>query len=564
MASVNRLGRNQHWLMSLGFLLLSLAFNCLTGLAQPALPLDLPQLVVVIIVDGFPAEQLTKYSDQFGPGGLRLLMDEGAWFSDAHFGHSVTVTAAGHATIMTGARPERHGIIGNDWMDRETRSWIYCVEDPSHSYLGEPSRQGAGTSPRNLKVSTLGDELRGANGFSRILAIAGKDRTAILPAGQLGEAYFYSRQSGRFITTNYYRQRYPGWWQSFYSGNPQNRWFSKDWRLLLPEQAYDRSAADNRSHHRSSLGLGKAFPHPIDGGLDQPGPAYYEALLRAPFGDEYTVEFARAAILGESLGKNPRGVPDLLVLGLSSHDYVNHLFGPESRQSHDHLLRLDRVLAELITFLKGWVGLDRAAIILTSDHGFSYSPEHWAKMDLGTGRIDPYQMIRRLNEFLSSEFDPGTYAVSWFMPSIYLDYQLIKRNGLDPLQVEEAAARFLLGQPGIEAVWTRTQLESGQLPKNRLGQQVASSWDSTRSGDLFVVQKNRWYLMGKPDALAAPHGSPYPYDTHVPLLFFGPWFKSGRYPLRVEIVDLAATLAHLLKLELSSQAEGRVLIESLK
>ena len=142
--------------------------------------------------------------------------------------------------------------------------------------------------------------------------------------------------------------------------------------------------------------------------------------------------------------------------------------------------------------------------------------------------------------------------------------QQIKRNDLDPLQVEEAAVRFLLGQPGIEAVLTRTQLETGQLPKSRLGQQVASSWDSTRSGDLVVIQKNRWHLMGDPDALAAPHGSPYSYDTHVPLLFLGPWFKSGRYPLRVEIVDLAATLARLLKLELSSQAEGRVLIESLK
>ena len=399
---------------------------------------------------------------------------------------------------------------------------------------------------------------------SRVLSVSGKDRSAILTAGKLGTAYFYSSQTGRFITSTYYMDQYPDWWKKFYFANPQNQWFAREWRLLLSLQSYSRSAPDNRPQHIDQLGLGKVFPHSVNGGSDRPGEAYYGALIRTPFGDEYTLQFIRAVVQGEQLGHNAQGVPDILVAALSSHDYVNHLFGPESRQSHDHLLRLDRALADFLAFLEKYLGLENVVMVVTADHGFSDSPEHCAKKGLDGGRIDSDQMLHELNGFLSSRFGPGQYTLSWLNPTIYLDYQWIEQKGLSRERVEGAAVEFLSGYPGIDTAFSRGQLEHGELPAIELGKQVARSWHAERSGDLFLIQKPCWYLLREPNELAATHGSPHPYDTNVPLLFLGQAFNPGTYESDARVVDIVPTLARLLELSLPSSSEGRVLIEILK
>ncbi|MDA2932783.1 alkaline phosphatase family protein [Acidobacteria bacterium AH-259-D05] len=546
-------------------LLILSAFAFSQSSGKPSDEFSLPQLVVVIIVDGLPQEQLTKYFDQLTEQGFKFLLEKGAWFTNAHYSHSTTFTAVGHATILTGAHPYRHGLIGNDWLDSETQTRVYSVEDPAHVYLGEATGDQAGTSPRNLRVTTVGDELLLANGFSsRVLSISGKDRGAILPAGKFGTAYFHSSKSGRFVTTTYYMEKYPRWWKKFDSGQPQDRWFGKSWEPLLLPQAYSRSAADGRPQHVDYNGLGKKFPHRVTGGLDGPGPAYYSALLRTPFGNDYTLAFVKAALQGEGLGKNPNNVPDILVVSFSSQDYVTHLFGPESKQAHDHFLRLDRTLAKFFSFLDEWVGLSNTLMMLTADHGFAHTPEWCQEHGLEAGRIDPTEMIKELNQSLSLRFGPGIYAISWFNPTIYLDREMIEDNQLNPSQVESAAADFLLNYPGIEIVFTKTQIENGQIPITPMARQVMLSWDPHRSGDLFVVQRTCWYLLGQPHAFASTHGSPHSYDTHVPLLFLGRWFRPGKYGNNAEIVDIAPTLAHILNVRLPSGNEGRVLVEILK
>ena len=533
--------------------------------ANPSDEASLPQLVVVIVVDGLSQEQLTKYSDQFSPQGFKLLLDKGAWFTNAHFTHATTVTATGHATILTGAPPYRHGLIGNSWLDRETKTRVYCVEDSAHVHLDEASETHAGTSPKNLKVTTLGDELLLSNGFkSRVLSVSAKDRAAILLGGKLGTAYFYSSKSGRFITSTYYAKEYPDWWKKFYAGKPQDRWFGKSWEPLLSSQAYSGSAADGRPQHIDYNGLGKKFPHRVTGNLDEPGPAYYSALTSTPFGDDYTFEFVRAAVEGKGIGNNPNNVPDILAISFSSHDYVNHFFGPESKQAQDHSLRLDRTLAGFFAFLDEWVGLTDTLIVLTADHGFANTPEYCQSLGLDAGRIDPAEMIQELNGALSSRFGSAQYTLSWMSPTIYLDRKLIKDKNLDPSQVENLAAKFLSTYPGIETVFTKTQIENGHFPPTPLARQVVLSWDPGRVGDLYLIPKTCWYLLMYPNALAATHGSPHAYDTHVPLMFLGRWFKPGRYGNTAAIVDIVPTLVHILGVRAPSGSEGSVLTEILK
>lgn len=553
-------------LLGVSLFIVALAVPGVAGTAT-AVGSDLPKLVVVIVVDGLPQEQVVKYLDQLGEGGFKRLLDSGAWFTNAQYGHSMTETAVGHATIMTGAHPYRHGVVGNEWFDQKTKMHIYGVSDPNSQYVGEPTPVGVGTSPHNLRVTTIGDELRLKTGFqAKVLSISIKDRGSILPGGKLGTAYWFSSGTGRFITSTYYRNAYPEWWQRFHADVPQDKWFGKTWEPILPPAAYARSASDDRPYYSDYRSLGTKFPHIVTGGLAQPGKDYYEALAWTPFGDEYLLAFVKAAVQGEHLGKNENGVPDLLTVSFSSHDYVNHAFGPESRQSHDHFLRLDRTMANFLMFLDRWVGLANTLVVLTADHGFHNAPEYCTEvLKLEAGRIDPQQMVEGLNAHLSRKFGTATYILSWRRPTLYLNYDLIDGKSLNRADVEAAAADFLAPYPGVFAVYTRTQLILGQVAPTQLWKMVVRTWNSEVSGDLLVIPKSCWFLDEEPNKYAATHGSPWINDTHVPLIFMGPWWiQPGKYAPSIEIVDIVPTLAHLMNLRPPNGSEGRVLAEILR
>jgi predicted AlkP superfamily pyrophosphatase or phosphodiesterase len=523
-----------------------------------------PKLIVFMAIDGFPQEQLVKYYDQYGDGGFKLLLDKGVWYSNANYSHATTYTGVGHATLLSCAHPYKHGVIGNDWLDKRTKQRIYSTEDARHKYLDEGTKPHQGTSPFNMKVTTVGDELIYANGKSKVIAIGGKDRSSIGLAGQYGTAYMHSAVTGRFITSDYYMKEYPEWWTKFYESKPQDKYFGKTWKLSMPEEAYARSVPDDRPWSTNYKGLGTKFPHPISGGADKPNPSYYDATIWSPFGDDLMLDFTKAAIEGENLGNNPAGVTDILALSWTSHDYINHLFGPESRQSHDQTVRLDRVLADLFAFLDQRLGLDNILITLSADHGFMNIPEYSTSRNLDAGGIDPEKMIQAANEALSRKFGDGKYITTWWNPTLYIDYDLVDSKGLDRVAVENAAQRFLRDYPGVEAVYTRTQLEDGRMPNTRLAKQVILAWHQQISGDIVVMNKPNWYLFAKPLTYASTHGSPWAYDTNVPLAMYGPkWIKAGKYG-DAEVVDLARTLAHILNVRPPNGCEGRVLSEALK
>jgi predicted AlkP superfamily pyrophosphatase or phosphodiesterase len=537
--------------------------TCLMGAALPAWAAALPQpkLVVVLVVDGLPQEQVQRYRDQFGPGGLRRMLEQGASFSNAHQAHGITVTAVGHAAILSGAYPYQHGIIGNNWLDPQTRESVYCTEDRKYSYLGEDTKPSDGTSPANLRVSTVGDELRYATGNrAKVVTVSGKDRGAILLAGKTGTAYMYMDGSGNFASSSYYMSAHPDWVKRYQAGKPQDRYYGKRWTPLLPDAAYAGDAPELPDPKGS---MRTAFPFQYTSDSGQPDIKYYNSLRVSPFVDQLTLDFARAAIEGENLGRNPSGATDLLGVSLSSHDYVNHAYGPESKMSHDHLQRLDRMLAEFFSYLDKRVGLDQTLVILTADHGFANVPEFAQANHQDAQRIDAKKMMAALDAHLNQKFAAGKLVAGYLMPNIQLDYAAIEKKGLAREVVEDAAARFLLGVEGIAQVFTRSQLEHGGATDTRLGTLMRRAWHRQLSGDLMVVTKP--FSMFNFGGMGSTHGSPYTYDSNVPLMIMGkPWIAAGAYGQYAEVVDLAPTLSHLLHLRPPAAAEGRVLTELLR
>ena len=521
-----------------------------------------PKLVLVLVVDGLPQEQVQRYRDQFGQGGFRRLLDQGAWYSNAHQAHGVTVTAVGHAAILTGAYPYQHGIINNNWLDPISLATVYCTQDSKHTYLGEETKSGDGTSPANLRVSTLGDELRYATGNrANVVAVAGKDRSAILLAGKTGTAYMYNNRSGNFVSSTYYMSGYPDWHKKYHAKKPQERFYGKQWQALLPEAAYLADANDDLIAPLS-IASSQRLPVSFTSKSGKPDAEYFEKLFTSPFLDEMTFDFARSALDGEKLGNNPQHVTDLLAVSLSSHDAVNHVYGPESRMSHDHLQRLDRLLANFLSFVDQRVGLDNTLIVLTADHGFPNTPEFSQSNKLDAQRLDGVKLMEQLNLHLFDKFGVEKIARKWSPPNYFLDYALIEKNKFKREEVENTAARFLLNAPGVANTLTRTQLESGALPDNRISKLMQRAWHRQISGDIVVVAKPYWYFSSSDHG--ASHGSPYKYDTNVPLMLMGkPWVSPGSHGEYAEVVDITSSLAHILRIRPPAASEGRVLIESL-
>jgi len=526
----------------------------LAGCAAPLAPAaaEKPRLVVFVVVDGLPQRQVIDYRDQLAPDGLRRFLDRGAWFADAHYGHSNTQTAPGHATMLTGAYPHRSGIIANEWRNPATGEVEYNTGDPAASYIGHKTNRLDGTSPKNLRAETVGDVLRRLDARSKVIAISGKDRGAILPAGHSGTAYMYQAQTGEFASTTYYMKTHPQWVVDFHARKPADAYFQKEWQPLLDAPAYARSLPDGQSWYAK---WGGKLPMKLGEGMEAPGPRFYVSVLASPFGDELMLAFARAAIAGEELGKDD--VPDILSVSLSSHDYINHGFSAESRISHDHLLHLDRHLERFFRDLDATVGKDRYVVALTADHGFMPAPELSQSQGRDAGRLSGSQLVAQMNAGLAQRFGPGQWVLGVSAQALVLNHALVAERKLDAAALQEEARSLLLAEKVVAAAYTRREIETGSRAGAPFFEQVRRSWDSARSADIAIILKPYWMYSS---TSATTHGSPHAYDTQVPILFYGPrWVKPGRVDARVEVADIAPTLARILGIPAPSSSEGKPL-----
>jgi predicted AlkP superfamily pyrophosphatase or phosphodiesterase len=546
------LNRRRLLLAAVSGTLLTACAQAPVGTAAPAAAP--PKLVVFIAIDGLPMRQVMGEREHFGPDGFRRFLDQGAWFSQAHYSHGFTVTAAGHAVMLTGASPWRTGMIANEWRDPATLAEVYNTGDTDYHYIGEKTAPLAGTSPRKLKAETVGDVLRRLQPESKVISISGKDRGAILPGGHLGTAYMYMSETGHFASSTYYMQSHPQWVEAFNAARPADKYFGQTWAPLLPDSAYAGSAPDDQAW-QADAGNGRHLPAKITGGLGEPGSKFYAALLPTPFADELTLDFARAAIVGEQLGA--RGKTDILAISLSSHDYVNHAFGPESRLSQDHLLQLDRHLQAFFRDLDQRVGRGNYLLALTADHGFADTPE-WAKAHgRNAGRVAPDAMAKAMEDALASRFGAGPWVKTMSATGFLFNEPLIRERGLNPDEVYGVAQAAVKQVPGVGDAFTRAEL-AGSDTRSPVLVAMRQSWDPERAAPLQVVVQPNWLISSRPQG--SSHGTPYEYDTHVPLLTWGPaWVGQGEVSTPVAVVDFAPTLAHILGLPAPAQSEGHAL-----
>jgi hypothetical protein len=529
----------------------ALVSACATSADAPAQAKP-PRLVVFMAIDGLPQRQVTAYRDQLSPDGFARFLQRGTWFTDAHYGHGFTVTAAGHATMLTGAYPHRTGVIGNDWRNRATGELEYCTGDTRHTYIGNTTKRLDGTSPKNLQAETVGDMLRKADSRAKVIAISGKDRGAILPAGHRGTAYMFMGSSGQFASTTYYMAAHPGWVDAFNGEKRADRFFKRPWAPLMAEAAYARSLADGQPW----FAKGGQLPATMGEAQEKPDGAYYAGLLRSPFVDLMSLEFARAAIAGEQLGQDD--VPDILSISLSGHDYVNHAFSAESRMSHDHMLHLDGMLESFFKHLDATVGRDRYVVVLTADHGFMPAPEHSKSQGHASGRVSGSQLLARINTGLEQKFGAGKWAQALSASSVMLDRPLMAARGVDAAAVEQETRRLLLAEESIAVAYTRAELLDGSRAGAPHFGAMRRAWHAERSGDVQYALKPYW--MHTSTTAVTTHGSLHPYDTNVPILLWGPaWARPGQVDQRVEVVDIAPTLARWLGVAVPPQSEGKLL-----
>lgn len=517
---------------------------------QPAAPVK-PRLVVFIAIDGLPMRQVMSERARFAPDGFRRFLDQGAWYSNAHYSHGYTVTAAGHATMLTGAPPYRSGVIGNEWRDPATFDAVYCTGDAAYHYIGETTAPLAGTSPKNLKAETVGDVLRKIRPEAKVISISGKDRGAILPGGHLGTAYMYMGATGHFASSDYYQPRHPKWVEDFNSSGAAERYFGREWAPL----AQHSTAAGWDQPWQNDAGNGRSLPVAVTGGLSAPGPKFYAALLPSPYADALSLEFARAAIAGEQLGAGDK--TDILAISLSGHDYINHSFGPESRMSQEHLLQLDLLLQGFFKDLDQRIGRDNYLVLLTADHGFGDTPEWSRQQGRDAGRVAPAALAQSMEDGLAARFGPGPWLRGMSAMGYLFDEQKIAAAGLDRDAVYAVARDAAMAVPGIAAAFTRAELASSKTNDPVLNA-MRKSWDPERAAPLQIVIKPYWLLSSS--SRGTSHGTPWDYDTHVPLLGWGPrWLGQGEVKAPVGVVDIAPTISAILGLPVPDRSEGRVL-----
>jgi len=530
-----------------------------------------PKLVLQITVDGLRADLLERYRHHFDEGGFRYLMEQGVVYSNAHYQHANTETIVGHATLATGAHPASHGLVGNVWYDNKTGELAYNIEDAEHPLLAtrEQMRKGAqvdpaqkqsrtdGRSPRALLVPTFSDTLSAATGGqARIFGISGKDRSAVAMAGQVGKAFWFSTDSGDFQTSDYYYSEYPEWVVDWNNQRLAESHGDGHWRLLRDRDEYRWSEQDDRPYEVDLKGYGRVFPHAFG---EVSHPLFPTRLLVSPVGDRLLLDFAKALIEAEQLGKD--GVTDYLSVSYSGVDAVNHFFGVASLENEDIVVQLDQTIAELLRYVEQQVGLDNTVIVLSADHGMSEMPEYMAELGYPAGRFNNEEVLVLANSLGAELFGIDSVARTFFRPSLYLDHTAIQASGLDIDQVAVSLAQALASDKRVgAAAATHELLEREQ---SGLARQMQLNSHAERSGDIYIVQSPYWFMFEK-GPVAAMHGSPWAYDTHVPIIFAGAGIQPARVNRRVHPVDVAPTLSALVGLSAPAGSDGKLLEEVLR
>lgn len=508
-----------------------------------------PKLVVGIVIDQMKQDYITRFWSKFSDGGFKKLVNEGFSCVNTHYNYIPTSTGPGHASIYTGATPLIHGISGNYWMEQADHKVVYCAEDSTVNTVGGSGSIGK-MSPGKLKVNTIGDMLKASNGSrSKVFGIAIKDRGGILPAGRGGDiAFWYDENSDNWITSDYYTDKLPQWAMEFNNLKLPEKYLSEKWETFFPLEQYTECSPDDVSWERAFDGTEKpVFPYNIPEIRKKYKGS--ELVKSIPAGNDLTAEFAKALIIGEKLGK--REYTDMIAVSFSTPDYIGHQFGPRSVELADNYARLDRTLGEFISWLDKEFGKDNYLLMLTSDHGVADAPGFYHDMKIDCGSFSQKELSADLNSYLRKVFplnseDKRNYIINIQNMQIYFNDSLLAEKKIETGLFENEIKKYLTAHEDVFRVFTINELQNGAIIHDPVLRRFYFGYYQPRGGDMFIAY-NSAALFDIPKGTT--HYSPYAYDTHVPLLFYGFNIKPGKYSGFVEITDIASTLCTLMGIQ---------------
>lgn len=516
-----------------------------------------PKLVVGIVVDQMRWDFLYRYNDRYdAAGGFKRLLNQGFTCENTFIPYTPTITACGHTCIYTGSVPAIHGIVGNSWWDNHTMRSVYCTEDKTVSTVGSTTVAGE-MSPANMLATTITDELRLATNFkSKVIGIAIKDRGGILPAGHSANAaYWYDSKSGQWITSTYYMKELPAWVKTFNAAGMVDKYYEKGWSTLYPLYTYTQSSKDFKSYEGKPFGSDKGgFPYDLKGMIGK----NYAAVNTTPFGNTMTLEMAKAALDAEKMGAG--GVTDFLAVSLSSPDYVGHAFGPNSIEAEDTYLRLDKDLGSFLDYLDQKVGKGQYLVFLSADHGVAHVPGFMKENKLPGGNINDEAWKTILNRELREKFGQDNIISTILNYQVYLNNKLIDSVKLNKEEISNDVIRYLVRREGVARAFKNDAISTVTL-NARMKDMFSNGYYPSRSGDIQIVLQPGWIDGG---ATGTTHGLWNPYDSHIPLVWYGWNIKPGRTNRETYMTDIAPTIAAMLRIQMPNGCVGKVIEEVVK
>jgi len=521
-----------------------------------------PKLVVGIIVDQMRHEYLYRFQSKFGNGGFKRLMEDGFVVKNGHYNYVPTITGPGHASVYTGSTPAIHGIIGNDWYDKDLKKNVNCVEDPNYQVIGVESGNGD-VSPWRLLSTTVTDELKlFTQKRAKVIGVSFKDRGAVLPSGHMADgAYWFDGKSGRFITSSYYKTKLPDWVEKFNAQNLADKYLAREWNTLMPIGQYVESGPDDTPYEGKLGGKERpVFPYDLKT-LRKPND--YSIIGNTPFGNDYLTEMAKAALQGENLGADE--ITDFLTISYSSTDALGHSVGPNAVEIEDMYMRLDKNMEDLLKTLDAKVGAGNYTLFLTADHAVADVAQYMKDSRVPAGYFDAGKAATGLNEHLQKYF-PGKKIVEtisggqvFFDQNIFLNDP--KASGVELLIATELTINYLMKQDGVANAYSENVLRQSSYSEEGVKGMVVRGYHPKRCGDIVIVLEPGWYSSGS--VTGTTHGSPWKYDTHIPMLFYGNGIKKGSSVKYHPITDVAPTISTLLNIKFPSGCTGQPVEEAL-
>ena len=536
------------------FILVFLFFcSSLAALTQPA---QKPKLIVGIVIDQMRSDYIERYRDSFGEGGFNLILKKGFYAANNHFSYMPTYTGPGHASIYTGTTPAVHGIASNNWYDPQLKEVVYCTGDKSVRTIGAANADGQ-MSPARLKTTTITDELKLVSNFrSKVVSVSLKDRGAILPAGHMADGAFWLSNTD-FISSSFYMDELPAWVKAFNAKNWIDRYIEEGWNLLLPADHYRSSLPDKNPYEFSWEGEeGSVFPKDLRALAEANG--VNNMLRNSPHGNSLIFRFAEAALRNEQMGQD--GDTDFLALGCSSTDYLGHNYGPRALEIEDTYIRLDREIEGFLNFLDTEVGIGNYTVFITADHGAAEVAQFSIDNGVPGGYIDRDADLEELDSLMSSIHPMGMELIEKVNDNkIFFDRTMLADQGIDVLEISGKLAEKLTGISSIYAAYPSKELVwsgASEFPANRVARGLYPAF----SGDVTWVRESGWIAYGK---VGTTHGSPWNYDSHVPLMLYGSGVAPGVTYRETHICDIAPTLSMLFGIPLPSGATGMPIREAI-